>query len=91
MVNFLFQNGWGLVFVCMCAYVCVVLNVSVFGYVHLLARTYRCMFAYILACIFTYIHIFSLFVVGKREDEGRGWEKRRVGEERVGNGVLQSE
>ena len=49
------------------------------------------MFAYILASIFTYIHIFPLSVVGKGWHEGREREKGRVGEEVVGNGLLQSE
>ena len=55
------------------------LNVSIFVYMRLLVRTYICMFAYTLACIITYMHIFPLSVVGKRERrrkrmwEGKSW------------------
>ena len=56
MVNILFEKS-GL-FVCMCALVCALLNMSIFVYVLLLARTYIRVFVYVLACIFTYIHTF---------------------------------
>ena len=67
------------------------LNVSIFVYVLLLARIYIRMFAYILACIFTYVHIFPRSVDGKGRDEGRECEEGKVNEEVVGNGLLQSE
>ena len=60
---FLFGK-WGL-FLCMCVKVCVVLNFSMFVCVLLVTRTYICMFAYMLAYLFTYIHIFPLSVFGK--------------------------
>ena len=59
------------------------LNVSMFVYV-LLLITYVCMFAYVLADIFTDSHIFPLSVSGKE------CEKRRV-EEGRGNRLIQSE
>ena len=90
MVNFLFEKGWEL-FVCMCAKICILLDVTMFVYVLLLTRTYIRIFAYILACIFTYIHIFLLSVVGKGCDEGRECEKGRVDKDGMGNGLLQSE
>ena len=37
-------------------------------------------FVYVLACIFKYLHIFSLSVGGKEWDEERECEKVRVGE-----------
>ena len=49
----------------MCDYVCVLLKVSMLAYVLLFARTYIRTFAYILACIFSYIHLFQLSVNGK--------------------------
>ena len=55
----------------LCAYVCVLLNVSMFVYALSLAHTYICIFAYVVAWIFTYIHIFPLSVVGN------GWGKGR--------------
>ena len=63
---------------------------SMFVYVLLLARSYICIFAYILANIVTYMHIFPLCVDGKEWDERREWEKSSVGV-RGGNGLLQSE
>ena len=44
-----------------------------------------------LACIFTSIHIFPLSVVGKGWDEERECKKRRMGEEEMANGLLQSD
>ena len=60
MVNFFVLmelEGNGL-FVCMCALACVYLNVSVFVNTLSLVHTYLHISAYIMACIFTYIHIF---------------------------------
>ena len=71
-----FVYFWMLICLCMC---------------YCSGHTYINIFAYILTCIFTYIHIFLLSVVGKGWNEGREWEKGRVDEERVGNGLLQSE
>ena len=51
---------------------------------------YVCMFVYVLACIFTDLHIFLLSVNGKEWDEGRECEKGRVNEGE-GNELLQSE
>ena len=76
MVNSLFDK-WGL-FVCMCAYVCVFLNVSMFVSVLSLARAYIRMFAYVLACIFIYLHIFPQSVDGKGWDKWRECEKGKV-------------
>ena len=48
------------------------------------------MFAYVLASIFAYLHIFPLSVGGKGWDKGRQCEKRGVGEGGR-NGLLPSE
>ena len=53
------------VFACMCVKVGVLLIFSMFVYVLLLARTYIPMFAYVLGCIFAYLHIFLLSADGK--------------------------
>ena len=66
------------------------LNVSMFVYVLLLARIYVRMFVCVLACIFIYLHIFLLSVGGKEWDKGRECKKRRISEG-GGNGLLQSE
>ena len=66
------------------------LNVSMFEYVLLLAHTYVCIFVYVLAFIFTYLHIFLLSVDGKELDKGKVGEKRRVSEG-GGNDLLQSD
>ena len=81
-------------------FVCL-LNVSVFVYVLLLCvhkkytptnlYIYLCIFAYILACILTYVYIFLLSVDRKEWDKGKECEMGRVDEEEVGNGLLQSE
>ena len=64
--------------------------VIMFASVLLLARTFMRIFAYALKCIFTYLHIFLLFIHWKGWAEGRECEKGRDGEERE-NGLLQSE
>ena len=48
----------------MCALACVRLNISVFVYVMLLAQTYIGISAYIMVCIFRYMHIFPSFAGG---------------------------
>ena len=70
MVNFLFEGGF-------CSCVCVPLNVCFFVYVMFVEHTYTSIFAFIMACIFTYIHIFLLSVVGKWWGKERECEKRR--------------
>ena len=54
------------------------LNVTMFVYVMLLARTYVRIFVYVLACIFTYLHIFLLSVGGKEWDQERECKQRTV-------------
>ena len=84
----MFEKKGGVV--CPCAGVCVQLNVCL-----CMCSTYVCIFAYVQACTYIhahiYMHIFPLSGVGKGWGKKRGCEKRRVGEEGVGNGLLQSE
>ena len=71
-------------YLCVCVQrFCVLLNVIMFVYVLLLARTHIRLFEYILTCIFTYVHILPLSIVGMGWDQGKEFEKRRVAGERV--------
>ena len=96
MVNFLFEKFFFYMCICvpkfvrMRAWISLLLNVSSFVYVKLLACTRIHMFACILVCNFSYVHIFLLSVNGNGWDKGIECEVVKVDNEEVGNGLLQS-